>query len=91
MRNLGGCRGPWGVSMGEGAESSHFPGNRSKQSSTAPDFETCSTHIYQLNHSRARKIASPTSRGLCVFPVGLPNCITALPDGLPSPRVLKNS
>ncbi len=48
MRNLGGCRGPWGMSMEEGAESSHFPGNRSKQSSTAPDFETCSTHISSI-------------------------------------------
>ncbi len=34
------------MSMGKGAESfcqdSRFPSNHSKQSSTAPDFETCS-------------------------------------------------
>ncbi len=30
-------------------EYSRFPGNRSKQSSAAPDFETCSAHTHKQN------------------------------------------
>ncbi len=44
MRNLGGCRGPWGVTMGEGAES-FCKGVTRVNKAAAPDFETCCAHI----------------------------------------------
>ncbi len=35
-------------------EYSRFPGNRSKQSSAAPDFETCSAHTHTHTHTHKR-------------------------------------
>ncbi len=55
MRNLGGCRGPWGVSMGEGAESicqGLTTVNKAEQHLT---LKLAAIIFNQLNHSLINK------------------------------------
>ncbi len=50
MRNLGGCRGPWGVSMGEGAESPFPPVTAVNKAAQHLTLKLAALIFNQLNH-----------------------------------------